>query len=137
MKRSIRRKRLQERILLELTPMVDVVFLLIIFFMVTTTFIDFESGLPIDLPQAQSAEQQNSNLPTVTVNSNQELFVGKTAVTIDQLQDALSQTMSGSDLDIVVLRADAEVPHGLTVQVMDKIKQSGVRRVAIAAATSN
>ena len=124
MKRSIRRKRLRERVLLELTPMVDVVFLLIIFFMVTTTFIDFESGLPIDLPQAQSAEQQNSNLPTVTVNSNQELFVGKTAVTIDQLQDALAQTMSGSDLDIVVLRADSEVPHGLTVQVMDKNKNN-------------
>ncbi len=137
MKRLIRRNRLNERIVLELTPMVDVVFLLIIFFMVTTTFIDFESGLPIDLPQAQSAEQQNSNLPTVTVTAEQEVFVGKTAVTLDNLKDTLVQTMSDSDLNIVILRADADVPHGMTVKVMDEIKQSGVRRVAIAAATGN
>ena len=105
--------------------------------MVTTTFIDFESGLPIDLPHAQSAEQQNSNLPTVTVNAQQEVFVGKTAVTLDTLKDTLTQTMSGSGLDIVILRADSDVPHGITVRIMDEIKQSGVRRVAIAAANNN
>ena len=133
MKRSTRRKRSKTRFALDLTPMVDVVFQLLIFFMITMKFVDLQAGLPVDLPQAQSAEQQSPNLPTVTVKADQQVFIGDTLVEVDGLKDALAQVMSEQGSDIVVLRADANVTHGMTVQVMDQIKQSGVRRVAIAA----
>ncbi|HET8986162.1 MAG TPA: biopolymer transporter ExbD, partial [Trueperaceae bacterium] len=74
--RRHRRSNLAANATIDLTPMVDVVFLLIIFFMLTTTFITVESGLPVDLPEAQTSVASPSNLPTVTINGLGEVFFG-------------------------------------------------------------
>lgn len=117
---------------LDLTAMVDVVFLLIIFFMVSTTFISLETGLPVDLPQAQTAEATPSDLPTVTVTPDERIFIGGAAVDADDLAALLQQLIEDTAQTTVVLRADATVPHGFVVRVMDLIKQSGAQRIAIA-----
>lgn len=117
---------------IDLTPMVDVVFLLIIFFMVSTTFITLETGLPVDLPQAQTAEATPSDLPTVTVTPDERVFVGGALVDLETLLSMLQQEIGDTGQTTVVLRADATVPHGFVVQVMDVIKQSGAQRIAIA-----
>jgi len=112
--------------------MVDVVFLLVIFFMVSTTFITMESGLPVDLPSAQTAVTEPSTLPTVTITKNEAIYVGGTQVTQAQVIDAVRRQMASSGYTTVVLRADASVPHGVVVTVMDLIKQAGAKRLAIA-----
>lgn len=112
--------------------MVDVVFLLIIFFMVSTTFITLESGLPIDLPQASSAQAQASDIPTVTVTSERAIFLGGNQVQEADLVAALRAQLEATGQGAVVLRADQTVPHGLAVRVMDLIKQAGAQRVQIA-----
>jgi biopolymer transport protein ExbD len=118
---------------LDLTAMVDVVFLLVIFFMVSTTFITLETGLPVDLPQAQTVEATPSDWPTVTVSRDEQVFVGGAAVAPEALPALLAELIAQSGQGAVVLRADSTVPHGFVVRVMDLIKQSGAARIAIAA----
>jgi biopolymer transport protein ExbD len=112
--------------------MVDVVFLLIIFFMVSTTFITLETGLPVDLPQAQSAQAQPSDLPTVTVTRDERVFLAGAEVPVAELAVLLQATLEATGLTTVVLRADEAVPHGFVVEVMDLIKRAGAQRIAIA-----
>ena len=127
-----RRRRIPVAPGLDLTPMVDVVFLLIIFFMVSTTFISTETGLPVELPQAQSAQAQASDLPTVTVTSDGRVFFAGTLVALDALVGVLQVAITSSGQATVVLRADENVAHGLVVEVMDLIRQAGAERIAIA-----
>ena len=126
------RTRLRASPTIDLTPMVDVVFLLVIFFMVSTTFITMESGLPVDLPSAQTAVTEPSTLPTVTITKDDQIYVGGRVVSQAQIVDAVRQQMASSGYTTVVLRADTTVEHGLVVRVMDLIKQAGAKRLAIA-----
>lgn len=125
------RTRVQAGTLLDLTPMVDVVFTLVIFFMVSTTFISLESGLPVDLPQAQ-AETQSSDLPTVTITGEGRIYLAGAEVTESSLVASLQPILETSGATTVVMRADQSIEYGLPVRVMDLIKRAGAERVAIA-----
>lgn len=130
--RRHRRGNLAANATIDLTPMVDVVFLLIIFFMLTTTFITVESGLPVDLPEAQTSVASPSNLPTVTINGMGEVFFGGAQVAETELAALVRQSLAESGQRTVVLRADQGVLHGQSVRIMDIIRQAGAERIAIA-----
>lgn len=130
--KQARRATLRSGLAIDLTAMVDVVFLLIIFFMVSTTFITLETGLPVDLPQAQTAQAQMTDLPTVTVTREGQIFLAGSEIREEELVAALRAILADTPNSTVVLRADQSIQFGLPVRVIDLIKQAGAQRVAIA-----
>jgi biopolymer transport protein ExbD len=116
---------------MDLTAMVDVVFNLLIFFMVSTSFITFQQALPVDLPQAQTAQLQAGTLPTVTITADGEIYVGESLVTEATLVSGLQREMEELGNTVVILRADQSVQHGLSVRAMDLIMTAGASRIAI------
>lgn len=126
------RSLMQSGPLLDLAPMVDVIFTLVIFFMVSTTFISLESGLPIDLPQAQNSEAQTSEQLTVTITGEGRIYLAGAEVTEATLVGSLQPLLETREDKTVVMRADQSVRYGLPVRVMDLLRQGGAERVAIA-----
>lgn len=131
-RRSRRRRQQRGSPQIDLTPMVDMVFLLVVFFMVSTTFVTFESSLPIDLPTAQTSVTETTLVPTVSVNREGEVFFNDARRGDAELLNAVREELQRTGHTTVVLRADTEAHHGVTVRVMDILKQAGAQRVAIA-----
>ncbi len=128
----MRRSRRRPRPEINLAPFVDVVFLLVIFFMVSSTFITPETGLPIELPSAQTGVEEPTDVPTVVLDEKGQAYLGNRRLTDAALFAQLQSRLSRDERGLVVLRADAKVPHGRVVEVMDLIRQAGAKKVAIA-----
>ena len=130
----------EESVEVNLTPLIDVVFLLLIFFMVTTTF-DRHARLKVSLPEATAkASQQQSEPLVLSIDAKGNYFINDRQVvnqTLDTLKQALQKTV-GDDVDIaLVLRADANTPHQFVVRAMDAASQLGLNKLSIATVESN
>lgn len=117
-----------------ITSLIDVVFLMLIFFMVSTTF-EKESAVRVDLPkasnQAQAAEEQTVE---VTVNAAGEYFINRVAVINrdpETLKAAITEHSGGDNQHPFIIRADAKAPHQAVVTVMDVAGQLGFSKVSI------
>ncbi|MBW2039262.1 MAG: biopolymer transporter ExbD [Deltaproteobacteria bacterium] len=114
-----------------LTPLIDMVFLLIIFFLLTTRFIT-EEGISVKLPQADSTTPQTQKEITVYVSKEGRVFIGNRELTLHQLHYEL-RSLIGTDRDkLVVIKADRNVILNKAVKVMDVAKTAGAARLCIA-----
>jgi len=121
-----------------LTPLIDVVFLLLIFFMVTTTFRE-ESEIQINLPQASNKPvEHEAQALEVTIDRDGRFFVNQQALIntqLDTLKRALRELKSDADNQSVIVSADANAPHQAVVKAMDAARQVGLTRLSIATRT--
>jgi biopolymer transport protein ExbD len=117
---------------IDITPLVDMVFLLLIFFMLSTTFI-VTPGIKVNLPQS-SAEQvtQEKNEVQVTITEDNKVFVENMSVDMEGLEHRLAEVARRDPQTLVIIEADAKSLHGTVVEVMDIAKRSGLNRLAIA-----
>lgn len=117
---------------IEITPLVDMVFLLLIFFMLSTTFI-VTPGIKVNLPHS-SAEKvtQEKNEVQVVITEDNKVFVEEMLVDIGGLEHRLAELAQQDPQTLVIIKADAKSLHGKVVEVMDIAKQSGLNRLAIA-----
>ncbi len=125
----------EETVEVNLTALIDVVFLLLIFFMVTTTF-DRHARLKVSLPEASTKATQQQNNPVVlSIDAKGNYFINDRQVvntSLDTLKKALQKTI-GEDKDIgLVLRADGNTPHQSVVRAMDAAAQLGLTKLSIA-----
>ncbi|MDD3539008.1 MAG: ExbD/TolR family protein [Candidatus Caldatribacteriota bacterium] len=116
----------------DLTPLIDVVFQLLIFFMLTTTFINVESGVKVDLPSGDFAAVNEKRNIVVTVTENNVLYLNNSLVDPNQLSEKVKNELDNNPNSLVVLEADQNITHGKVVRVMDLIKKGGAERIAIA-----
>lgn len=125
----------RERLSLDITPLIDVVFLLLIFFMVSSTF-EKQARLKLDLPEA-SARSETSPAETVVIGIDEKgrYFINDRSLVNTQketLKLALVKTIGDKKDTPLVLRADARTPHQAVVNAMDVAAQLGLTRMSIA-----
>lgn len=116
---------------IDLTPMIDVVFQLLIFFMVSTTFI-VTPGLKLNLPEASNTDtvEQTQDL-TVELKADNTLYLNKSPIDIKSLESDLRSLSAGKDPTLII-KADGSVSHSSVVEVMDVARKVGLKKLAIA-----
>ena len=118
---------------LELTPLIHVVFLLLIFFMVSTTFVSDEGGLAVELPRSENRDLIPEGRDVALANSaDGTKQIDGEVQSLDQLRRRLKLTAEEDPSTMVVVRADKELAHGRVVEVMDLVRELGLTQFAIA-----
>ncbi|MBU2970854.1 biopolymer transporter ExbD [Pseudoalteromonas sp. C2R02] len=115
---------------LDLAPLLDVVFILLIFFIVTTVFVK-ETGVEVDKPTAVSTKQLQKSVVMIAITANREIMYAGTNVGIKGVRATLTQAIK-TQAKPLVIQADKMVPTDLLVQVIDQAKLAGVLSVSIA-----
>jgi biopolymer transport protein ExbD len=113
---------------INITPLIDMVFLLLIFFLLTSSFI-IDRGIKINLPKAVSSETAHDNRITVAIDSAGAVFVDNEPVLIESLPDKLKKAYAEKDTKTIYLKADKQNRVDILVRVMDIIKQSGSEKM--------
>jgi biopolymer transport protein ExbD len=125
-----RRSRKKARI--EIIPMIDTIFFLLVFFMISTLSMAQYRGMPVNLPKAASGQQAPAESAAITIDSQGRLFLDKEPVEKTRLGDLLRQQRAQNADLLVVINADDGVEHGRVVEVMDIVRTASIARMAIA-----
>jgi biopolymer transport protein ExbD len=126
------RKRKARSMLIDITPLIDVIFLLLIFFMISTTFIT-APGIHVNLPTATSQPKPEKQKPLeITITEKNQFFLDGRAVGIPDLRDALATAPGKTEETALIIKADGKVHHQVVVEVMDAAKQAGIHKLSIA-----
>lgn len=126
------RKARREQVTPDITPLIDCVFLLLIFFMLSTTFV-VSPGIRINLPQAAAEPVRHERQELrIKVDPAGALYLGDQRASPEDLEARLRDTARADRDTLVVIEADEETPHRFVVDVMDRAKTSGLSRLAIA-----
>jgi biopolymer transport protein ExbD len=128
--------RIQRRTLkkarIEIIPMIDTIFFLLVFFMISTLSMAQYRGMPVKLPKAASGQQAPAESAAITIDNQGRLFVDKQPVEKSMLGDLLRQQLAQNADLLVVINADDAIEHGRVVEVMDIARVANVAKMAIA-----
>lgn len=125
------KRRLKPTATVELVPMIDVVFQLVVFFMVSSTFI-LTPGISLTLPESSTAEPVVMGKLVVTIVSEEEIFLNKEEYTLEGLDGALEEIKESGDAEsvrTVVVEGDRGVSYDLMVKVLDTLRRGGFEGV--------
>jgi len=113
---------------INVTPMVDVMLVLLIIFMVSAPLLT--AGLPVDLPEAKGQQTESKDEPlTVSITAAGEIAIGETKVTLAELAPKLKAIAKNGVDQLLVVKADKAVPHGTVMQVMSRLSEGGFKRL--------
>jgi len=121
---------------INMTPMLDIVFILLIFFIVTASFVK-ESGIDIQRPSAVTTESKEHASIVVAINEVGEIWIDKRAIDVRSVRANIERLRAENPQGSVVIQADKNSKNGLLVKVMDAARQAGVENVSIATTAVN
>lgn len=127
------RKEAEEDYSLQLTPLVDVIFLLLIFFMVSTAFIDFTRRLDIQLPEAKAAQVvEKVKSFVIEMGLDKKIHLNGKLVTMESLETQIKSEMKTAARGSAIIKADKRLPYGNVVKVLGIVKDAKIRDIGIA-----
>ncbi|MEG3936181.1 MULTISPECIES: biopolymer transporter ExbD [unclassified Microcoleus] len=120
---------------INIVPMIDVVFAILTFLIVSSLSLSKSEGLPVNLPKASTSQVQDSPAKiTVTIDDRGKLMVDKKLVNLEQIESTVRQVMGSNPNSLIVLNADKNVNHGNVVEVMDRLRRIKGAKLGIATA---
>jgi biopolymer transport protein ExbD len=122
----------EEKSEVNLTPMLDVVFIMLIFFIVTASFVK-EAGIDVNRPDAATAERKEKGNILVAISADDQIWIDRRHVDPRALRANIERMHAENPNGAVIIQADKKSTNGLLVQVMDASRQAGVKNVSIAA----
>lgn len=124
------RKREQNVDNIDVSPLIDMVFILLIFFMVTTTFVK-DMKLDLNRPSAASATLSNEKVIRVYIDNNSEVYIDNQPIKVWAMQSKLRDLLRSSTSKAVLVVTDTDIPVEALIDVIDECKQSGAIDVAV------
>lgn len=123
---------------INIVPMIDVIFVVLTFFILSSLFLTRSEGLPVNLPSAVTSESQlDQHSLVLSMTSAGDLQLGNEATTLESLPEQIQARRIGNRPLLIILRADADVPHGRVVEVMDRLRSMETIEIAIATQPSS
>ncbi|MEB3225255.1 MAG: biopolymer transporter ExbD [Synechococcus sp.] len=117
---------------INIVPMIDIIFSILAYFIISTLYLTKSEGLSVNLPGASTAQQQPSAEITVTVDAAGDIFLNQTPIQITALQEGVRRLMAEAPKTLVIINADKTVTHGAVIAVMDELRQIEGATLAIA-----
>lgn len=114
-------------------PMIDIIFFLLVFFMMNSLQTVAQKTLDVQLPKAQSATVQTQIPTVITIDEQGHIAFNNKSVSIDEARGLIETNLQGNPDAAVVLQADKNTSHGQVVVIMDMLKKAGIKKLAVAA----
>jgi biopolymer transport protein ExbD len=121
--------------IIDISPLIDCVFILLIFFIVTTTFVE-ETGVEVDKPQAASSVRLEKNSILIALTEKGEVVYGGREIGVGGVQPLVKRMIQKEDVPVIV-QTDQKVQAGLFVRVIDEAKLAGATKVSVATQKRN
>jgi biopolymer transport protein ExbD len=121
----------RRRVIINITSLIDVLFLLLIFFIVSSTFLE-QPGMKLDLPKTTRKEALRIEGYTLFLMSDESMYLNENPITLDKLPETLKAIAPEVEERGLILKADESVRYGIVVEVMDIAKQSGIIKLVVA-----
>lgn len=129
---KLRSLRIERQPKLMIIPMIDIIFFLLVFFMMSTLYMVEQRTLPVNLPQATTAQSDLSKNVTITIARDGTVYIDQEQIPPELFKARIQAQLSRKSDTAFVLRADKQAEYGSVVMVLDEFKALGVKKVAVA-----
>ena len=126
----------KRKVTINITSLIDVLFLLLIFFMISSTFVE-QPGMKLELPESKTSSVERISELVLKINADGTFVLNDKPVQLDSLEIEFKKLLPFLEEKTLILKADKSIPHGIVVKTMDSAKLSGIEKLVIATKISS